>query len=389
MATRRWIGAKAPINKKDKLVVDAPSPSDVYSLTSNESTATYVAVTGDTVVEVVDGLIAAAGIAAREFRLMTFTKDTVDTDTFYAESATTGHDFDLSVNAQVTLTSESVATGPNWWHADNFEGGVAPVDTDTVVFEKNSVDLLFNLDQSALVTITLEFRASYTGRVGWPNVNGQGGFPEYRDQFLKIDSGVVVVGLGEGNGSSRIKLDLDAHAATAVTVFKTGTSSVSGQRALQIRNGTAIDLSIADGEVQLAPFAVDPANTTLNALDVAGGTVICGSGVTTVSVDQSGGVVETESDVLGGNIYDGILRIYGDAAAGANGLSLLGGTLESYSTGAIITLTIDNNSTADFSFVAEAGTTITTLNFPHGELRDPHQRVVVTTLQDYRTLRAS
>jgi len=379
-----------PVGKSEKLVMVAPTTGKTYTMTSGDSTATYVALAADTADIVMDGLIAAAAVIGREFTLIIFAKD-VDPailNTMYATAATKGHEFNFTTNAEITQSVETVAAGPNHWAAGNFDTDELPTLNDTVIFEDNNVNLLFNLGQGALTGINLDVRASYTGKIGWPPVNAQGNFPEYRDQWLKIGSDDVKIGLGEGAGSGRIKLDFNATAAAAVHIYESGSSGNVSLPAVQLQNGTLIDLTIDSGEVIANPFGTGPA-TTIDELRVSGSSnVILGTGVTCVNLNMSGsGSVLTESNVTTTTISGGTLTVTNAVALPT--FTMTGGTLDHRSSGAVGVLTIDGGAIADFSNTTVSGTVITTVSIKRGRFVDPHGRTNRTNTTDYKTLVAS
>lgn len=386
MATHRFIGAMQPLSKRSQLVVATPSTGLTYTMTSNEATATYVALSTDGVEEVVAGLQAAAAAVGREFAIIRFepAPDPTDTDTFYATSVQAGHDFDLSVNANITLTPAQTASGPNFWAADNFDSGALPISNDTVIFEDSNVDLLFNLDQNLLSGVNIECRASYTGRIGWPPVNAAGGFPEYRDRWLKIGSDDLKIGEGIGNGSPRINIDLDATASTAVRLFTSGTSGDSSAPAVSVQNGTSIALTVDAGEIEIGPDSNGP-TTTVATIDQAGGTVVLGRGVTATTVVLSAGSLWTESAVTTATVTNGGVLYVSDTAA-LTTVTLSGSSLVHSSTGNIGTLNLDQRANADFGGTSESGCTITTLNIEEGTVSDPSQRLSITNISGFKTL---
>lgn len=389
-SVHRWIGADQPVGKSEKLIMVAPTTDKIYTMTSGEATATYVALSTDAEADVIVGLIAAAGAVGREFSIITFVldPDPLVLDTMFAVAKITGHEFNLTTNAEITQSSETTAGGPHHWAADNFDTGELPTNGDTVIFEKNSVDLLFNLDQGSLTGINLEFRASYTGKVGLPSRNSAGGFPEYRDQWLKINADDIKIGFGEGNGSSRIKLDLDAEAAPTFRVVKTGSSGNVSLPALQIQNATAIDMTIDDGEVIFGPYATGPV-TTIDTLEVGGSTnVLLGDNVTVTLLDISGSATVTTEDAITTIDQTGGTVIALDASV-LTTVAMAGGLLDHQSSGNITTLTIDDGAVADFSNTMVTGCTVATLSLKDGRFIDPHGRTTVTAIQDFKSLRTA
>lgn len=239
-----------------------------------------------------------------------------------------------SASGTATLTHATTGTGPNNWdNADNWDTGAVPVSTDTVYIDNSEVDILYGLDQSAVTLAALYIGMSFTGRIGLPEVNEEGDYLEYRDQYLKVGATVLRVGDGTGIGSGRIKLDTGS-AQTACTVVDTGTPADPDLPALVWKGTHASNaLVMRAGSVGAAVFGAEVA--TLNTFQVDDGDLRLGRGVTLTSgLSVNGGTVSINS------LVDGSLTMLGgdvtiDGTGNVDQLTVRGGTCVYKTTGTL------------------------------------------------------
>lgn len=392
MTVRRFIGSVGPAGQLTRGTPSAPSTGYVYAIKCGGTTASYTAVAGDTLADVIDGLVAAIGLAGREFSDISASNNA---DTYIdLESADPGTPFTVSDASggppTITgLTSPVTSpTGPNWLIAANFDPSGLPTGTDTVIFEDSDVDLLWGLEDIVSDTglIFVQY-STHTGKIGLPETNASG-FPEYRPQFLKATFAQLSVGLGEGSGSPLIKIDGDAHTSVDLRVYKTGSVEDDQEpAAFQFQNATGITADVSDGTLCFAPFG--SVTTTFTTLRVTGGTVTCEVGCTFGSIECGGsGTVISEADMTNVTMYGGTVRVL-EAADITGTCKIYAGTLDHQSEGDIGTLDLDGaTAVADFSNTIITGCGITTLTFGAGRFHDPNRRTTVSTFNGFSSFRS-
>lgn len=233
MATKRWIGAAAAVAQVSKVTFSTYSAAETYTITINGKDVSFVSVTG-TNSEIWAGLQAAWEATATAE--ITEAIATVDTGVVLT-SRTPGQPFTVTADATTgtaTVTPVTAATGPNHlMNADNWDGGVAPIAADDLLFAESAVDVLYELSPGvALGLITVE--KSYTGRIGLARVSSSG-YQEYRPRYFTLAAGATItIGLGSGNGSNRLLFDA---ATYAVTLDVYGAGQGEGfERPVQIKN---------------------------------------------------------------------------------------------------------------------------------------------------------
>lgn len=191
-----------------------------------------------------------------------------------------------------TATSGTAATasaGPNDWStALNWSGGAVPVDNDDVVIEASDVDILYGLSQSSIDLTSLTVKANYTGRIGLPAYNEDGGYYEYRTQYLTLGTATTFkIGEGDGDGSPRLKVDTGSNACS-LTVYKTGAGIDAGLPPLLWKGAHNSNLiEMQGGSIGIAVLASETA-TVATLLVTGDAQVWAGSGVTLTTLKQDG-----------------------------------------------------------------------------------------------------
>lgn len=395
MATRVWIGAVRPVKQVTQWlfggtwetddIVKVTIGSKVLSTTGGSATITTVI---DTVVTALNGtndgefseitwsrsgdyLIGTADEAGVPF---TCTVSSTESGGGAADAQT------IDGAASSAGTDTTACTGPNYANvAGNWSGATLPVDGDTVIFADSSVDCLYGLDNNGVTPAEVLFDSSFTGNVGLPVYN-ENGYYEYRERYLKYcNSGdatttLVTVGQGDGGGSERIKLNAGTGRCT-VTVLNTGNPSIDGEMAFEFLGTHASnEVNVNKGSVGLANAAGSAA--TIPTLRVgyvksidSDASVLCGSGATLTTVTQTGGEVETRSNITTLTLNGGshIRNAGTTTTATVNGGELLYNT-----TGTLSTLVIANGGKANFSGDLRTKT-VTSLTVNSGAtLIEPH-----------------
>ncbi len=270
-----------------------------------------------------------------------------------------GRPFTLTVSetsAAGTLTpaTATVATGPNHWdNVDNWDASGVPVSTDDVFIENSAVDILYGLAQSAVTLTSLNFAASFTGKIGLADINtlSTASYYEYRAKTLAVSATTINVGKGPGTGSGRIKLNVGSNACT-LNVFMTATPAEPGLESVLWKGTHASNaINVYKGSLGIGVEAGDAA--TVATLRVgytqnvqADSTVRCGTGVTLTTIDKSGGNLTIQSACTTVTQTDGLLSIL---AGAITTLTCRGGTVYCDGTGTLTTGTVSGKGTLDFT----------------------------------------
>lgn len=235
-----------------------------------------------------------------------------------------------------TGTAATVNSGPNvWGTALNWDGGVVPASTDTIYIDNTDTDLLWDLDQSAVLPTLLSVALSFTGTIGLPKTNTLGTeYPEYRPDYLKIGPTTLYVGWGPGQGSGRLKFDTGA-TQTAVVVDNTGSPLESGIEAMLWKGAHVSNTMVVRGNssVGVAVFGAETATLLTLTVEEAA-QVRCGSGTTLGTIVHRGGTLEINSAVATSlTVYAGTVTINGTGAVAQ--LTILGGNVIYNTTGTL------------------------------------------------------
>lgn len=266
-----------------------------------------------------------------------------------------------------TGTATTAATGPNHWdNAANWKEGVVPANSDDVTVDEGP-SILYGLDQNGvdLASLTIGPGFPSTSDVGLPwntnPTNPEAGYPEYRDQRLKVGATVVTVNTTSG----RVRLNLDT-TATTVTVNGTGTprTDAGAEPALDLVlvNSSNV-VRVNAGSVWVAGFAGDAATVGTVAVayrtnEASDARVRLGAGLTLTTLEQSGGDVEIR--------------------CAATTVERTGGTLTRTGSGAVTTLTNNGGTVYD-----EGTGTVTTVHQNAELYRRGLAAVTYTTLYLY------
>jgi hypothetical protein len=375
--------------------VNTVTPANVgigntFTMTVNEKSITVTA-TAATVANVV-GLAVAAWNASTEPEFAEVTAS--DSTTHVTLTADTkGKPFTQTSSASggtATFTTATTVTssGPSHWDiAANWSPSGVPADADDVYIENNSVDILYGLNQTAIELTSLNIAASYTGKIGLPNINGT--YREYREKYLVIGATTINVGYGDGAGSGRIKINCEAE-ATTLNVSKTGPPAEQGVPALLFVGTEATNvLNVTEGNVGVA---IEAGQTSTLATVRCGFeqsvssdvTLRLGSGCTLTTINQSGGALEINSAFTTLNKLDGTTIINGVGTKTT--ISVDGGSLVYNSTGTITTLTVGSGGKVDFGQDQRAKTVTNKVNlYEDSTLLDPNG--VVTFSGGFQTHR--
>ena len=356
MATKRWIGNAPAVAQVNTFTFGGTwESSDVITLTIGTKVVSTTA-GSTTTATVVSNLVttwnALASTEYPEFSEITASANSAD---FILTADTKGKPFTCTIattetgggaadaqtiNASTssTGTATTANSGPSVVSvAANWEGSVAPVDGDDIVFDNGSTDVLYDLDQNGITPASISVLPGYSGNIGLPARNSDDAsstYNEYRETYLKYgnsgDATNIAVTINGGGG--RIKIGNGTSQATVRVLSTAQRLETNVPTFLWKATHASGALHVTKGDVGVAFFGGETA--TLLTLNVgfrdnpAGdSTVYLGSGVTltNATIVQTGGNLETNSATSGTatiTMYDGVMRIQ---AGGQVGLTVRGG----------------------------------------------------------------
>ncbi|MBA3483123.1 MAG: hypothetical protein H0T51_15050, partial [Pirellulales bacterium] len=157
----------------------------------------------------------------------------------------------------VTAVNTIPATGPNFINnADNYLGGVIPVDNDVLYFDTGAVSALYGLTtfRDGNIDLDVVITNDWTGALGLPAINVAGSYAEYRQRYFQYRGGsktlTIEPGLLGNTNVGNVYVDLQDQVATTISInANRGSSTLSptiyicGADAAAFSN----DLSIAAG----------------------------------------------------------------------------------------------------------------------------------------------
>lgn len=272
--------------------------------------------------------------------------------------------------------------------AANWSSETLPVAGDTVIIDQGSSPMLYHLDQLATGLAGFDLYARYTGQIGLPEVQRNFGTPyyEFRPQYLVVDAPEINIGTGGGNGSGRVKIKGVTGTAVAVNVYKSDNSLDEGIEAvlLVLPNATSV-LNVNRGNVGVAIYPGE--TSTVPTLRVGfetnqGGdsSVRTGAGVTLTTIEQSGGVLVTNSNVTTLNVTGGEYQHLDGTLTTAN---IDGGAVRYLSDGTLTTAILSSGGILDYRQDMRTKT-LTNLAMNAGtEYHDPHGVVTLTNGADF------
>ncbi len=381
MATRRWVGRARPIPQVTPLTPGSVSVGSTFTVTINRKAVTYTA-TAATVANAVAGIAdACASMTEPEFAELSFEDSTtVVTVTGPAD----GRPFTLTLSAggtgspTFTQTTTTSPSGPNWFNvAANWSENSVPASTDDVFFD-GGPSCLYGLDNNTITLASLTVTPNFPegSEIGLPRTNGTNanGYPEYRDQRLRIGATVCQI----DTASRRIRLDLDTD-QTALTVFNTGSPNEGDVAALDvIGTNSSSTANILKGSVAIAGLAGETAQFASVRVAVrtqreGDANVLLGSGLTVATVEQTGGAVDLRCAVTTYTKENGSANRQGTGAIAT--LNNRGGAFNDFGTGTITTL----NQSGEYVRGGLAGLTVTNTNLYGGGATTDEAGVVTWT----------
>ena len=311
MSTKRWLGNAAAIADLWTISLSGTVVSQTYTMTINSKTVAYTASGADTVSTILAALQAAwsATSPAPPVEFTELTAVALPAGGPYTSMTLTGNTLGkpsmISVSssgaATFAITNTTPATGPNsFTSANNWSGGVAPANSDTLVFDNGSIPCKYNLS-TALTGVTVSIEPGYSGAIGLPFINSDNSttYAEYRTTSLTLAGGTVICNSG---GITRCNLAFGANTAT-VRVLNTGTRPDSGIPVVLVTGGNgSSELDVTKGDVGVAFYQGTTATLTAIKMgflsnSISDSSVIVGTGGTLTTVTKNGGYFSTRSNL--------------------------------------------------------------------------------------------
>lgn len=256
----------------------------------------------------------------------------------------------------LSIATTTAGTGPNHAdNADNYEGGALPANGDTRMFDTGGNSCLYALDYFRTNTIELHdiITGDFTGQIGLPAYNAQGGYDEYRTRGLQLygggnDHDVTIRdgSTGAFGSAGNIYLDAVGQSLRKLDILA-GRGVVSTGPTIAISGGSWTTVNALKGYVDLEPddFNVSGGSGILVSGAINVGTSegqegdaivrigslarLCESG--SLNIRNSGLVVtyantKVSSDVITTTLYGGTMQI--ESAGAQDTFVLHAGTLK-------------------------------------------------------------
>lgn len=391
MASTRWKGGAAAVAQVDTVTVGGTAAAgQTYTVTIGVRALVYTAIAGDTnstIAAALQALLAAS--AYGEFAEMTWT---VNVAVITATANTAGIPFTITSASSGTgtlVTAVSVVnSGPNDIKvAANYDSGSLPATGDSLYLDGTGVDMLWNLDALAAVTLTsltiastFEASQSGDGTIGLPEMNTLGNAPyaEYRPRYLQIGATTCTIGHGNGAGSGRIKIDFGG-VQTNLLVYGSASGADPDLEAILVKGSHVGNAAVVSGgSVAIAGFGGETA--ALATLALAAGTngapqVRTGAGCTLTTLNMANG------DVLLGTAPTTVNKTGGSLViedGNATTLNERGGDTTYLGAGTITTLLVGAGGSVDFSQDIRARTITNCTLYAGAALSDPFRTATFT-----------
>lgn len=263
-----------------------------------------------------------------------------------------------TVETTVTPLSQSTTTpnsGPNNWDvAANWSTNSVPSSSDTPYIADSDVDILYGLDQSAVTLTELHIEQTYTGTIGLPRINTDGGtgssYFEYRETYLKVGATELFIGEKEGDGSERIKIDLGSVQSTVLITNSGDSPDGNTPPILLLGTHPSNVINVNRGELGVAyyPTEVSTVATLRQAFfdDATDDTTVyLGAGVTVTNITKTGGVLDINSETTTFQQTAGTTTIHDGAHSVLN---ILAGMVNYNSTGTLAAVNLSGDAVLVF-----------------------------------------
>ena len=361
MANKSWIGNGAPATMDLWTVtLSGTVISQTYSITINGKSVSYVANGSATVTVILAGL-ATAWSASTVPEHLELTAAVLPSGGPYTSltltQGTAGKASIISVAtggaATFAITNTTPASGPNdFKNGQNWSGGVAPANSDTLTFDNGSADCKYGLSNT-LTDVTILVQNGYTGKIGLPAVNtdsSSASYAEYRQTHLTLEGGTATI---QNSSIQRCNLAFGANTAV-VRILDSSAQRVDKSVPPVLINGgdSSSTLDITKGDVGIAFYQGQTATFPMIRMSYlknanSDSKLVCGAGATLTTIIKNGGSLEVNSAVTT------ITQTSGGGTTTVNAgevttLYVQGGTAIYNSTGTLGTVTVSNGGVLEF-----------------------------------------
>lgn len=359
MATKRWLGNANGTYDLWTVALSGTVISQTYTFTINAKTVTYTASGADTVTTILAAMATALAASTVPVEFTELTAAALPAGGPYTSLTLTGNvrgkpstiSVGTSGAATFTITNTTPATGPNFADAAvNWSGGVAPANSDTLVYDNGSVDCKYGFSAlSALTGVTISVEPAYSGNIGLPFINSdnQTTYNEYRTTSLTLAGGTAIINSAQ---IQRCNLAFGAN-TTTVRVLNTGQRSDQYTPVVLITGGNgSSELDVTRGDVGVAFYQGTTATlpnikTSYVTQPLSDVTVTIGLGATLTTIVKNGGKMTSRvgATTISQDISGGTLTLTDSAAVTT--LNVSAGTCNLNNTGTVATINIYGQST--------------------------------------------
>lgn len=263
-----------------------------------------------------------------------------------------------TVETTVTPLSQSTTTpnsGPHCWDVPaNWNTNTVPASSDTVYIADSDINILYGLDQSEVTLADLHVEQTFTGDIGLPRINTDGGtgnsYYDYRETYLKIGATELFIGDKEGDGSERLKINLGSVQSTVLITNSGESSDGNTPPILLLGTHANNEINVNRGFLGVAyyPTEVSTVATLRQAFfddTTDDTTVYLGSGVTVTNITKTGGVLDINSGTTAFQQTAGTTTIHDGAHTVLNTLA---GLVNYNSTGTLATANLSGDAVLVF-----------------------------------------
>lgn len=346
MPTVRYTGNATPVYDTWTFTVGSNTAGHTFIITINGKSITYTATASDSTTTLVatNATTALANNSGAgnvpEFKEYSWTSSgAVITATARTIGAPPPGTFVTTGSTGTFTASNTIAgTGPSdWGNNNNFTA--TPANSDTIIIEDISHDILWNLDgRSSLTGLTLIHR-NCKGKVGLPPVNSAG-YNEPRATHLKVKVVALTI---DSPGCTRFLMDNQTIDLTAY-IYNLGSPDIANHGAFILKNGgTNTAAYIYAAYADIAPFSGETSSLKNAYLLHQDSKLKCSSGVTLTNIyGTNGNIVEINSATTLIQLADQFKSCTIRGSGTQTSIKAFKGTVSYQASGTVTTLQLDD-----------------------------------------------